>query len=108
VRLHEDSGQLRISWNVPVQANLRIVDAGERTSIAISPGISAITYARRSGDVIAEIGSAEARFVGPALLPDERETERAAIAALESEIVLLRAAHAAGQVKIAALRRRLQ
>ncbi|MGA3205596.1 MAG: hypothetical protein ABSF12_24140 [Bryobacteraceae bacterium] len=108
VTLREDSGQLRISWNVPVKATLEILDGGARTALAIAPGLSTVTYARRSEDVTVGIGSAQARFVGPPLPPTLIERERAEVRALESRIVLLRSARAAGQAKIVALKRRLQ
>jgi hypothetical protein len=108
VTLREDSGQLRISWNVPVKATLEILDGGARTALAIAPGLSTVTYARRTEDVTVGIGSAQARFVGAPLPPTPIERERAAVRALESRIVLLRSARAAGQAKLDALRRRLQ
>ncbi len=108
INLREDAGQLKISWNVPAQAPLSIVDGGERTSIVIPPGASTITYARRTGDVTVGIGSVQARFVGPPLPPAEIEQVRESIDSLQSRIVSLRGAHLAGQEKLAALERRLQ
>jgi hypothetical protein len=106
--LSESAGQLRISWNVPSQNTLTILDGGELTSILITPEESTATYARRTGDVTVAIGSVQSRFVGPALPPTEIERRRAAIADLEAKITSLRAASAAGQTRIAALERRLQ
>jgi hypothetical protein len=108
VTLREDTGQLRISWNVPVRGTLEILDGGERTSLAIAPGLSTVTYARSSEDVTVGIGSAQARFVGPPLHPTPLDRERAELRALESRIVSLRSVRVAGMAKLAALRRRLQ
>ena len=91
ITLREDMGQLRIAWNIPAKADLVIFDGGERTSIAIAPGLSTLTYARRTGDVTVGIGAAKTHFVGPTLPPTEIETERASIDALQSKIVSLRA-----------------
>jgi hypothetical protein len=108
VTLREDSGQLFISWSVPTKSTLAILDGVDRTSIALAPGLSSLTYARRSGDVTVAIGPAQARFVGPPLPPTEIERDRAGVEALESQVTSLRATQAAGQVKLAGLRRRLQ
>jgi hypothetical protein len=108
VTLREDSGQLHISWNVPAQATLAILDGSERTSIPIGPGLSNLTYARRSGDVTVAIGAAQARFVGPPRPLTQTEQVRASIDSLQFTIVSLRATQAAGDIKLAALRRRLQ
>jgi hypothetical protein len=107
LKLHEEAGCLLISWTVPTDETLVILDGGELISIPIAPPLSTITYARRSGDVTVGIGTAQARFVG-ALPPGPLEMERSGIAALESKVASLRAAQAAGQLKIAALQRRLQ
>lgn len=108
VSLREDSGQVRISWNVPNKATLTILDGGEKTSIALTPAQSTATYARRSGNVTVRIGKAEGRFVGPALPPTKMEQMRASVKALESKVASLRSERADGQTKIAALERSLQ
>jgi hypothetical protein len=108
LNLHEDSGQLRISWNIPVDSTLTILDGHGETSVAIHPGQSMITYARRSGDVVVRIGSTQARFVGPELPLTETEQLRGTLGALKASISALKAARASGQTKIAELQRRLQ
>lgn len=105
LNLREDAGQLHIAWNVPTDAKLTIIDGAHRTSVAITREQSGATYARRTGDVTVQIGSLQARYVGP---PIEIEQARAGVEALKSRIALLRAARNAGQAKIAALQRRLQ
>jgi hypothetical protein len=106
--VREAGGQLRISWNLPITQTLTILDGGERTYVQVTPQQSTATYARRSGDVTIGIGSAHARYVGPALPPSEIERARADIDALNIKVASLRAARALGQTKIAALQRRLQ
>jgi hypothetical protein len=106
--VREAEGQLRISWSVPTTETLTILDGGERTYAPIVHGQSTATYARRSGDVIIGIGSAKARFVGPALPPSQIERERARVALLHAKVASLRNAVALGETKIAALERRLQ
>ncbi len=108
VTLREDSGQLRISWNVPTNATLSILDDGQRTSISIARDLSSLTYARSSGDVTVEIGAAQARFVGAIVPPKEIQQERANLETLASKIAALRAVGVAGEVRIAELERRLQ
>jgi hypothetical protein len=108
VTLREDSGQLRISWNVPVKTTLSILDGSQRTSISIARDLSSLTYERGSGDVTVEMGSAQARFVGARVPPKEIEQERADLEALTSKIAALRAVGVAGEVRIAELERRLQ
>jgi hypothetical protein len=108
LHLDEGAGQLHISWNVPTDAKLTIIDGAHRTSVNIAREQSSITYARRTGDVTVGIGSLQSRFVGPALPPNEIERERQRIDALKSEIASLRAAHTAGNATLASLQRRLQ
>jgi hypothetical protein len=107
VSLSEEAGQLRIALSAPTAETLTILDGAEKTSMAMT-GQSTITYARRSGDVTVKIGAAQARFVGPAFPPTEMEQVRASVIELESQIEELRATHASGLAKIAALQRRLQ
>lgn len=106
--LHEMDGQVRISWNLPTTETLTILDGGERTYIPIRPGQSTATYARRTGDITIGIGSTQTRFVGPAPPPTQMEKARARIDDLHKEVLELKAAHKAGDARIAALQRRLQ
>jgi hypothetical protein len=108
LHLEEESGQLHISWNVPTEAKLTIIDGSHRSSVNITREQSSVTYARRTGDVTVGIGSLQSRFVGPALPPTRIERERDRIDALKREIASLNAAHVAGQAKLASLQRRLQ
>jgi hypothetical protein len=108
LRVSEDAGQLRISWNVPTEEKLTIVDGGERTFIPLTREQSTATYARRTGDVTVGIGAAQVRFVGAELPPSEIERTRAVIAELRSRIASLRAEQEQGQERIATLERRLQ
>ena len=108
LHLEEGAGQLRISWNVPTEAKLTIIDGAHRTSVNITREQSSLTYARRTGDVTVGIGSLQSRFVGPALPPNAIEREHQRIDALKSEIASLRSARVAGDVKLASLQRRLQ
>ncbi|HEV1286315.1 MAG TPA: hypothetical protein VNU44_13425 [Bryobacteraceae bacterium] len=108
LKLDEDAGQLRITWNVPTEARLTIIDGAHRASINITRQHSSVTYARRTGDVTVGIGSLQTRFVGRALPPIEIEKERQSIESLKSQIVSLRAARVAGETKLATLQRRLQ
>src|ERR1035437_4235750 len=108
LHLDEDAGQLHISWNVPTEAKLTVIDGAHRTSVNITHEQSSVTYARRTGDVTVGIGSLQTRFVGPALAPTEIEKERQSIEALKSQIASLRAERVAGERKLAALQRRLQ
>ena len=108
LHVSEDAGQLRISWNVPTDEKLTIIDGGERTFIPIVREQSTVTYARRTGDVTLGIGSAQVRFVGAELPSSETERTRAVIAKLESRIASLRAAQKWGQKRIRTLERRLQ
>jgi hypothetical protein len=106
--VREADGQLRISWNIPTTEPLTILDGGERTYVPTAPEQLTATYVRRSGDVMVGIGSAKARFVGPALPPNEIERARAGVDLLRANRNSLRAAKASGIRKIAALERRLQ
>jgi hypothetical protein len=106
--LRENGGQLQIAWSVPTTSTLTILDGGERTYVPIAPDQSTATYARRSGDVTVGIGSAQARFVGPALPPTEIQQIRAGVVALHARIAMLRATRAAEETTIAQLERRLQ
>lgn len=106
--LREDAGQLRISWNEPIEAKLTILDGPYQASVDLMREQSSVTYARRTGDVTVGIGSVQARFVGPALPPTEIEKERQSIEELASQVGSLRAAHGAGAARIASLQRRLQ
>jgi hypothetical protein len=108
INLHEEGSQLRISWNIPTEEKLTIVDGGERTYMPITREQSTATYARRTGDVTVGIGATQVRFVGNALPPTEIERTRATIAQLNSRIASLRAAQAEGETRIATLQRRLQ
>jgi len=108
LHLDEDAGQLHISWNVPTEARLTIIDGPHRSTVNITRKQSSITYARRTGDVTVGIGSLQTRLVGPALPPTKIERERQRIDALKKEIASLRAARAAGQARLALLQRRLQ
>jgi hypothetical protein len=108
LNLQEEAGQLHITWTVPTEAKLTIMDGSRRTSVNITREESSITYTRRTGDVTVGIGSLQSRFVGPALPPTRIERERNRIDALNREIAALRAAHAAGQAKLVSLQRRLQ
>jgi hypothetical protein len=108
ISLREDSGQLRIRWNLPVNATLTILDGSAETSIAIHPGQSMLTYARRTGDVVARIGTTQSRFVGPEPPLTETKQLRESLDEMKVELVSLKAARAAGQTKIADLERRLQ
>jgi len=108
LHLRESEGQLKISWSVPTSETLTILDGGERTYVAIAPGQTTATYARRSGDVTVGIGTVQARFVGAGLPPDETQRMRNSIDALHHQVVALRAASTAQQIRIAALQRRLQ
>ena len=107
--LQEDAGQLRISWNAPTSETLTILDGGDRTSVAISPGQTTATYARRTGDVTVGIGTVQTRFVGPGRPPSEAEKMRNSIDTLHRKIVVAACRiDAARQTRIAALQRRLQ
>jgi hypothetical protein len=106
--LQETEGQLRIAWSTPTESTLTILDGGERTYLPVTPEESNATYARRSGDVTVGLGSAQARFVGPALAPTELEQVRAGVETLKARIRTLRASKALGQREIASLQRRLQ
>lgn len=108
IKLSEDAGQLRISWNRPAPSTLTIRDGGRETAISIDPRQSSVTYARRTGDVAISMGAAHARFVGPAPPMGDMERMRASIAELARRVTALRAARAAGKHKVAALLRRLQ
>jgi hypothetical protein len=108
INLQEDAGQLHISWNVPTEAKLTIIDGVHRSFVDITREQSSITYARRTGDVTVGFGSLQTRFVGPALPPTQIEKERQSIESLKSQIVSLRAARVAEATKLAALQRRLQ
>jgi hypothetical protein len=108
LNLREDAGQLHISWNVPTDAKLTITDGAHRSSVNITREQSSVTYARRTGDVTVGFGSLQTRFVGPALPPTEIERQRQSIESLKSQIASLRAAHVAGEAKLATLQRRLQ
>ncbi len=108
VSLREDSGQLSVSWNIPVDATLTILDGGQRTSAAIRPGMSAMTYARRSGDVTVSIGAAQARYVGPPVKPTDIEQLRDSVQTLKKESASLRGSVTSGRAHIASLERRLQ
>jgi hypothetical protein len=108
LRVSEDAGQLRISWTVPTEEKLTVIDGGARTFIPITREQSTATYARRTGDVTVGIGAAQVRFVGAELPPSEIERTRAVIAELKSRIASLRAAQEEGQERIATLERRLQ
>jgi len=106
--VREAGGQLRISWNLPTAQTLTILDGGERTYVSVAKGQSTATYVRRTGDVTIGLGSAQARYVGPALPPSEIENLHNSIDTLHARVVSLRAARAAGEARIAALQRRLQ
>jgi hypothetical protein len=108
LNLHESDGQMRISWNVPTEATLKILDGTERIYIPITPQQSTLTYARQSGDVTVGIGSVEARFVGRALPSSDVAREKASVAALQAKVDSLIVAQALGKTRIEALRRRLQ
>ena len=99
---------MKIGWNVPTSETLTVLDGGERTYVAISPGQTTATYARRSGDVTVGIGTVQARFVGPAMPLSETEKMRASIDALHSQVLALHAESMVQQTRIAALQRRLQ
>jgi hypothetical protein len=107
--LHEDHGQLRISWNATSARVLTILDGGERISLSIAPQQSSLSYARRSGDVTVGIGPEQFRYIGPAPPPSQKsqepqiQQERERVEALEARITELRAALASGQTKIAKL-----
>jgi hypothetical protein len=101
--LREYHGQLRISWIATSQRVLTIVDGGERISLAIAPGQSSLTYARRSGDVTVGIGSEQFRYIGPAPPPSQIQQERERVEALESRITELRGRLASGRTKLAKL-----
>ena len=72
----DEAGQLRITWNVPTEARLTILDGAHRASVTITREQSSVTYARRTGDVTVGIGALQTRFVGRALPPTEIEKER--------------------------------
>ena len=108
LHLEEDAGQLHISWTVPTEAMLTIIDGSHRSSVNITREQSSITYARRTGDVTVGIGSLQTRYVGAALPPTQIERERDRIDALKRDITSLRAAHVAGEARLASLQRRLQ
>lgn len=108
LHLEEEAGQLHITWTVPTEAKLTIIDGSHRTSVNITREQSSVTYARRTGDVTVGIGSLQTRFVGPALPPTRIERERDRIDALKREIASLNAAQVAGQARLASLQRRLQ
>jgi hypothetical protein len=103
LNVHEDKGQLHISWSATAQRMLTILDRGERISLTIAPQQSSLTYARQSGDVTVGIGSAQVRFIGPAPPGSEVEQIRAGVEALESKIASLRTVLVSGQVKMAGL-----
>jgi len=108
LNLEEEAGQLHISWTVPTEAKLTIIDGSHRSSVNITREQSSVTYARRTGDVTVGIGSLQTRFVGSALPLTIIEKERERIEALQREVTELRAAQVAGQARLASLRRRLQ
>jgi hypothetical protein len=108
ISLREDSGQLRIGWNLAVDTTLTILDGSIETSVAIHRGQSMLTYARRTGDVVARIGSTQSRFVGPEPPLTETRQLRESLDGMKLALVSLKAARAAGQTKIADLERRLQ
>jgi hypothetical protein len=103
VNLREEAGQLRISWTTPTNSTLTILDGKDRRFIAITPTDSTVIYARRSGDVTVQLGSALARFVGPPPPPSEIEQLRTSVKSLQEKITSLRNARAAGWWKIAVL-----
>jgi hypothetical protein len=52
--VREETGQLLVSWNVPLDTQpgrLEIVDGGERTLVHLSPAQTSLTFAHRTGDV---------------------------------------------------------
>jgi hypothetical protein len=106
VNLRDDKGQMRISWNVPGQTKMTILDRGERISLVIAPQQSSLTYARRSGDLTVGIGAEQVRFIGAAPPLSDRERMRARVEALESKVACLRAVGAAGRSRISALEKR--
>jgi hypothetical protein len=108
LNLLDDYGQLHISWNVPANAKLTIIDGGHQTIIPIKREESSATDARRTGDVTVRIGTTQMRFVGPPLPSTEVEQTRAKIERLKSEIASLRAAQDAEKIRIASLQSRLQ
>jgi hypothetical protein len=108
LNLREDAGQLHISWNLPTDAKLTIIDGANRSFVNITRDQSSITYARRTGDVTVGFGSLQTRFVGSALPPTAVEKDRQRIESLKSQVTSLRAAHVAAEAKLASLERRLQ
>jgi len=108
LNLEEEAGQLHITWTVPTEARLTIIDGTHRSSVNITREQSSITYARQTGDVTVGIGSLQTRYVGAAPPPTRIERERDRIGALKREITSLRAAQVAGEARLASLQRRLQ
>lgn len=107
LELREDAGQLHISWNIPTDAKLTIIDGDHRASVPITRDQTSATYARVTGDVTVQIGSLQARFVGPAPGSSEVDQTRRRIADLRSRVASLRAFRRAREKKIASLQRRL-
>jgi len=100
VEIHEQAGQMRISWNIPTQSTLIIIDGQENRLVPITPAFSTITYARRSGDVEVQLGSAYARFVGPPPPPPEKEQIRRNMAELRKQIVSLNASKTTSRARL--------
>jgi hypothetical protein len=103
VEIHEQAGQVRISWNIPTQGTLIIIDDQENRLIPVTPAVSTVTYARRSGDVEVQLGSAYARFVGPPPPPQEKERIRRHMEDLKQEIVSLRNEQTSNSTQLGAL-----
>ena len=103
VEIHEQAGQVRISWDIPTQGTLIIIDDQENRLIPITPAVSTVTYARRSGDVEVQLGSAYARFVGPPPPPPEKEQIRRDMEDLKKEIVSLRNTETSNRGQLGAL-----
>lgn len=108
LKLSEDTGQLSISWNAPIESTLTVLDGRSETSVAIHRGLSKMTYARRTGDVTVRVGATQTRYVGPPPPQTETEQLRSNMETLKTRIAVLRASLAGGQTKIAELERRLQ
>ncbi len=108
LKLGDDVGQLSISWNVPTDATLTVVDGRAETSIAIHRGLSKMTYARRTGDVTVRIGATQTRYVGPPPPQTETERLRSSMKTLKIRAAAMRDSLVSGQTKIAELERRLQ
>lgn len=103
VTLQEQAGQVRISWNVPTAALVTIIDGSEKISVSVGMQQSSILYARRSGDVRVQMGSAQARFIGPPVAPNQIELMRTSVKALQSQLASLRSAQISGWQTLAAL-----